>query len=133
VDSGTVVDAAVSRRLLESIFFPHGPLHDGAVIISGDRVVVAGSVLPLSINPDLPRDLGTRHRAAVGVTEESDAVAVVVSEETGGISLAVGGELTRNLDAAALRERLSDLLGPPLPVVGRRRTGPAAAAGDAAP
>jgi hypothetical protein len=89
--------------------------------------------LPLSINPDLPRDLGTRHRAAVGVTEESDAVAVVVSEETGGISLAVGGELTRNLDAAALRERLSDLLGPPLPALGRRRSGPATAAGDAAP
>lgn len=133
VDSGTIVDAALSRRLLESIFFPHGPLHDGAVIISGDRVLVAESLLPLSINPDLPKDLGTRHRAAVGVTEESDAVAVVVSEETGIISLAAGGELTRNLDAAALRQRLGDLLGPPLPLVGRRGAGPMAPIGDAAP
>ncbi len=133
VESGTVVDAAVSRRLLEAIFYPHGPLHDGAVIISGDRVLVAESLLPLSINPDLPKDLGTRHRAAAGVTEESDAIAVVVSEETGIISLAVGGEIVRNLDAAALRQRLSDVLGPPLPVVGRRRPGPVTTAGDAAP
>jgi len=133
VDSGTVVDAAVSRRLLEAIFHPHGPLHDGAVIISGDRVLVAGSLLPLSINPDLPKDLGTRHRAAAGVTEESDAIAVVVSEETGIISLAVGGEIVRNLDAATLRQRLSDVLGPPLPVVGRRRAGSVATTGDAAP
>jgi diadenylate cyclase len=133
VDSGTVVDAAVSRRLLESIFYPHGPLHDGAVIISGDRVLVAGSLLPLSINPDLPKDLGTRHRAAAGVTEESDAIAVVVSEETGTISLAVGGEMVRNLDASTLRQRLSDVLGPALPVVGRRRPSPVTTAGDAAP
>jgi len=106
VDSGTVVDAAVSRRLLESIFFPHGPLHDGAVIISGDRVVVAGSVLPLSINPELPRDLGTRHRAAVGVTEESDAVAVVVSEETGILSVAHNGRMIRRLDPQRLQNIL---------------------------
>jgi len=133
VDSGTVVDAAVSRRLLEAIFYPHGPLHDGAVIISGDRVLVAGSLLPLSINPDLPKDLGTRHRAAAGVTEESDAIAVVVSEETGIISLAVGGDIVRNLDAATLRQRLSDVLGPPLPVVGRRRPAPAPTSGDLSP
>ena len=133
VDSGTVVDAAVSRRLLEAIFYPHGPLHDGAVIISGDRVLVAGSLLPLSINPDLPKDLGTRHRAAAGVTEESDAIAVVVSEETGIISLAVGGEIIRYLDAATLRPRLSDVLGPPLPAIGRRRPGSVTAGGEISP
>jgi uncharacterized protein (TIGR00159 family) len=121
IDSGTVVDAFVSRRLLESIFYPYSPLHDGAVIVSRDRIVAAACFLPLSINPELPGDLGTRHRAAVGVTEEGDAVAIVVSEETGMISLVMGGEIARNLDAAALRQRLSELLGPPLRAFGRRR------------
>ena len=110
VDSGTPMDAVVSRRLLESIFYPYSPLHDGAVILSQDRIVAAACLLPLSINPDLPRDLGTRHRAAVGATEEGDAIAIVVSEEIGSISLAVGGEITRNLDGAALRQRLIQLL-----------------------
>lgn len=114
VDSGTAVDAMVSRRLLESIFFPYSPLHDGAVIISRDRIVAAGCFLPLSINPHLPRDLGTRHRAAVGVTEETDAIAIVVSEETGAISLVMGGEIAQHLDAASLRQRLGGVLGPPL-------------------
>ncbi|HSB73946.1 MAG TPA: diadenylate cyclase CdaA [Candidatus Methylomirabilis sp.] len=114
VDSGTAVDAMASRRLLESIFFPYSPLHDGAVILSRDRIVAAGCFLPLSINPRLPRDLGTRHRAAVGVTEETDAIAIVVSEETGAISLVMGGEITQHLDASALRQRLGGLLGPPL-------------------
>jgi uncharacterized protein (TIGR00159 family) len=126
LDSGTVVDALVSRRLLESIFYPYSPLHDGAVIISRDRIVAAACFLPLSINPELPGDLGTRHRAAVGVTEESDAIAIVVSEETGTISLVTGGEITRNLDAAALRQRLSHLLEPPLRAFGRRKAGLAA-------
>ncbi len=121
VDSGTVMDAVVSRRLLESIFYPYSPLHDGAVVISGDRIVAAACFLPLSINPELPGDLGTRHRAAVGVTEESDAIAIVVSEETGAISLVAGGEITRNLDAVALRQQLSEVLGPPLRAFGRRR------------
>jgi diadenylate cyclase len=112
VDSGTPVDAIVSRRLLESIFYPYSPLHDGAVILSQDRIVAASCFLPLSINPDLPRDLGTRHRAAVGVTEEGDAIAIVVSEETGVISLVVGGEITGDLDGAALRQRLTQLLRP---------------------
>ena len=110
VDSGTPMDAVVSRRLLESIFYPYSPLHDGAVILSQDRIVAAACLLPLSINPDLPRDLGTRHRAAVGATEEGDAIAIVESEEIGSISLAVGGEITRNLDGAALRQRLIQLL-----------------------
>ncbi len=121
VDSGTPVDALVSRRLLESIFYPYSPLHDGAVIISRDRIVAAACFLPLSISPELPRDLGTRHRAAVGVTEESDAIAIVVSEETGAISLVTGGEIVRNLDGAALRQRLSSLLGPAAPRSGRSR------------
>ncbi len=121
IDSGTVVDAQVSRRLLESIFYPYSPLHDGAVIISRDRIVAAACFLPLSIKPDLPGDLGTRHRAAVGVTEESDAIAIVISEETGTISLVTGGEIVRNLDAGALRQRLSQLLEPPLRVFGRRK------------
>ncbi len=123
IDSGTVVDAQVSRRLLESIFYPYSPLHDGAVIISRDRIVAAACFLPLSINPELPGDLGTRHRAAVGVTEETDAIAVVVSEETGSLSLVAGGELVRNLDGAALRQRLNELLGPPLQAFGRRKAG----------
>lgn len=123
IDSGTGVDAQVSRRLLESIFYPYSPLHDGAVIISGDRIVAAACFLPLSINPELPGDLGTRHRAAVGITEETDAIALVVSEETGGISLVTGGELVRNLDGSGLRQRLSELLGPPLQAFGRRKAG----------
>ena len=114
IDSGTALDALVSRRLLESIFYPYSPLHDGAVIISRDRVVAAGCFLPLSINADLAPDLGTRHRAAVGVTEESDAIAVVASEETGTVSLMAGGEMVRNLDPGTLRQRMSDLLGPRL-------------------
>ena len=113
VDSGTPLDAIVSRRLLESIFYPYSPLHDGAVILSRDRIAAASCFLPLSINSDLPRDLGTRHRAAVGITEEGDAIAIVVSEETGHISMVVGGEITGNLDGPALRQRLSRLLRPP--------------------
>jgi uncharacterized protein (TIGR00159 family) len=122
VDSGTTLDALVSRRMLESIFYPYSPLHDGAVIISRDRIVAAACFLPLSINPELPRDLGTRHRAAVGITEESDAIAIVISEETGMISLVAGGEILRNLDASTLRQRLSELLGPPLGAFSWRKT-----------
>lgn len=123
IDSGTVVDALVSRRLLESIFYPYSPLHDGAVVISRDRIVAGACFLPLSINPELPGDLGTRHRAAVGVTEETDAIAIVVSEERGTISLVAGGKLQGHLDAAALRQRLSELLGPPLKTFSRRKAG----------
>lgn len=112
VESGVPLDAVVSRRLLESIFYPLSPLHDGAVIIHGERVVAAGCFLPLALNPNLGRDLGTRHRAAIGVTEETDAVAIVVSEETGAISLVAGGEIGRDLDPLALRRRLAALLRP---------------------
>jgi diadenylate cyclase len=111
VDTGIKLDSEVSAALLETIFFPRSPLHDGAVVIQSGIIEAASCLLPLSQNTRLDAELGTRHRAAVGVSEESDAVAVVVSEESSIISLAVGGELTRNLDGASLRQQLIDLLG----------------------
>lgn len=104
--TGTVVDAAVSCELLKNIFFPKAALHDGAVVIRGDRIAAAGCVLPLTQNPDLSRDLGTRHRASIGITEHSDAVVVVVSEETGVISCVVGGNLRRYLTPETLKKLL---------------------------
>jgi len=111
VEGCVYIDAVVSVELLISIFYPMTPLHDGAVVIRGERVAFASCVLPLSRSADLPKKYGTRHRAALGISEESDAIAVVVSEETGEISLAVGGKLERNLDPEILRDRLSRLLG----------------------
>lgn len=111
VEPGINLDAVISRRLLESIFFPYSPLHDGAVIVNNGRIVAASCFLPLSLSPEVSRDLGTRHRAAIGITEETDAVAVVVSEETGTISLAYGGKIERDLDALAVRKRLGEILG----------------------
>jgi diadenylate cyclase len=111
IEAGVAVDGVVSRRLLESLFHPRTPLHDGAAILSEGRLAAASCLLPLSLNPDLSRELGTRHRAAIGLTEETDAVAVVVSEETGVISLAVGGEIEAVPDAEALRRRLAQLVG----------------------
>lgn len=107
VETGTRLDAAVTSELLLTIFTPHTTLHDGAVIIRGDRVVAAGCILPLSQNPRLTQALGTRHRAALGLAEETDAVVVVVSEETGGISIAADGKLVRRLDEGTLRSELS--------------------------
>ena len=107
---GVRLDAIVSADLLESIFVPYSPLHDGAVLIHGDRVVAAGCFLPLSRNLELGRALGTRHRAALGVSEETDAVAMVVSEETGRVSLAVEGRIENIVDAETLRDRLTDLV-----------------------
>ena len=107
---GVALDALVSSDLLTSLFLPYSPLHDGAVIVQGGRVVAAGCFLPLSRNTQLGRALGTRHRAALGIAEESDAVAVAVSEETGGISIAVSGHIESVSDATALRERLQELL-----------------------
>ena len=104
--TGTVVDAQVSTELLKNIFFPKAALHDGAVVIREDRVAAAGCVLPLTENPDLSRDLGTRHRAAIGISEHSDAVVVVVSEETGVISCATGGNLKRYLTPENLTKLL---------------------------
>jgi diadenylate cyclase len=110
VESGIRVDAAVSYDLLTTIFQQETPLHDGAVIISENRIAAAACFLPLTVNPKLDRDLGTRHRAAIGLTEESDALAVVVSEERGEISLALQGSIERRLTTADLRSRLQQLI-----------------------
>ena len=106
VENGIQLDAVASYDLLINIFAPDTPLHDGAVIIQGDRIAAAASFLPLTLNPELSKDFGTRHRAALGISEETDAVAVVVSEETGVISLAFDGQLIRGLDPKSLRNAL---------------------------
>jgi uncharacterized protein (TIGR00159 family) len=110
VEMGEPLDAKVSRDLLVSIFMPGSPLHDGAVIIQRGRLVAAGCILPLTLNPDVGRDTGTRHRAAMGLTEETDAVVIVVSEQTGHISVVEGGSMRVAEDAAALRPLLQDAL-----------------------
>ena len=107
---GVPLDALVSADLVVSLFLPYSPLHDGAVVIQGTRVAAAACFLPLTVNPELSRQLGSRHRAAIGVTEDTDALAVVVSEETGVISLTVDGVIERGLDPDRLQERLSTLL-----------------------
>ncbi|MGH9238656.1 MAG: diadenylate cyclase CdaA [Vicinamibacterales bacterium] len=111
IEGGIPLDATVTYDLMATIFQPGSPLHDGATIVQGDRVSAAACFLPLSVNPRVSRELGTRHRAAIGLTEENDAVAIVVSEETGIISLAIAGDLERGLTADALRIRLRALLG----------------------
>jgi diadenylate cyclase len=110
VESGIPLNADVSYDLLTTIFQPGAPMHDGAVIIQEDRVAAAACFLPLTVSPTFDRDLGTRHRAAIGVTEESDAVAVVVSEERGEVSIALDGRIERNLSPDALRSRLLELI-----------------------
>lgn len=112
VRSGTLLDAAVSGELLKNIFFVKAPLHDGAVIIRDGRVLGAGCMLPLSKNANLSRDLGMRHRAGIGVSEGSDAVVVIVSEETGSISVALGGMLKRHLKPETLNQLLCNELIP---------------------
>jgi len=119
VESGVALDARLSYDLLATIFRPSAPLHDGAVIIRGDRVSAAACFLPLSMNPVLSTQLGTRHRAGIGITEETDAIAIIVSEETGSISLAVGGAIERDLTVDQLRDRMGTLLRryvPPTPL-----------------
>jgi diadenylate cyclase len=106
IESGIAIDAALSYDLLVAIFSPGAPLHDGAVIIQKDRITAAACFLPLTVDPKLSKELGTRHRAAIGVTEESDAVVIVVSEETGIISIVVGGQIERSFDGNSLRQRL---------------------------
>ena len=112
VESGIPLDARISSELLVTIFATNVPTHDGAVIIEGNRIASASSLFPLSQNLELVRGLGTRHRAAIGLTEETDAVCVVVSEETGGISVSVYGKLTRDLDEDGLRRVLKSLFRP---------------------
>lgn len=119
IESGVPLDARLSYDLLATIFRPSAPLHDGAVIVHGDRIVAAACFLPLSMNPVLSTQLGTRHRAGIGITEETDAIAIIVSEETGGISLAVAGTIERELTVERLRDRMGKLLRryvPPTPM-----------------
>src|SRR5258707_721510 len=110
IESGVALDAHLSYDLLATVFRPSAPLHDGAVIVQKDRIAAAACFLPLSMNPVLSTQLGTRHRAGIGITEETDAIAVVVSEETGAVSLAVSGTIERDLTIEQLRERIGDLL-----------------------
>jgi diadenylate cyclase len=110
IESGVPLDARLSYDLLATLFRPSAPLHDGAAIVQHDRIAAAACFLPLSMNPVLSTQLGTRHRAGIGITEETDAVAVIVSEETGAISLAVKGNIERDLTVERLRERLTQLL-----------------------
>lgn len=107
VETGIKIDGVVSSEFLVNIFIPNTPLHDGAVILRGDRVAAAGCFLPLSENTNIQKELGTRHRAAIGLTEVSDALVIIVSEETGAISVALDGALSRFLDEKTLRELLS--------------------------
>ena len=113
-DKGVRLDATLTRQLLINIFFKNSPLHDGAVIVRADRIVAARCIMPLS-EGELPGSFGTRHRAALGISEESDAVAVIVSEQTGGISLAHDGQIDRDLTGDQLRASLLALLEPPPP------------------
>ena len=110
IKTGTVVNADVTVPLLKNIFFNKAPLHDGAVIIRGGRICAAGCFLAMSTNDDIIKDLGTRHRSAIGMSENSDAIIIVVSEETGTISLAIDGQLRRNYDYNTLKAELSNLL-----------------------
>jgi len=111
IEVGTRLDARVTRELLESVFMPHSPMHDGALVIQKGRATAARCFLPLSVDPNLSRALGTRHRAAVGLTEETDAAAIVISEEQGSISLVVEGKVTQDLDGPQMRISLERLFG----------------------
>lgn len=109
-ESGTKMDSKLSPELLATIFFPHTPLHDGGVIINNERIIAAGCVFPLSHQSSLSKSLGTRHRAAIGLTEETDAICVIVSEETGTISVAYRGRISRGMDEEKLRRLLGRVL-----------------------
>jgi len=112
VESGVPLDSRVSSELINTIFMPNTPLHDGGIVIREGRIVAAACLFPLTDNPKVSKTLGTRHRAAIGLTEETDAIAIVVSEETGIISLALGGRITRNLDDKKLTNLLKSLYSP---------------------
>jgi diadenylate cyclase len=110
IESGIALDAQLTYDLLVSIFQPTSPLHDGAVILQGERVAAAACFLPLTVSARFGRELGSRHRAAIGVTEENDAISIVVSEETGVISLAMNGQIERRIEPDQLRQRLASLI-----------------------
>ncbi|MBI5197934.1 MAG: TIGR00159 family protein [Nitrospirae bacterium] len=120
VEMGITLEAKISKELLTSIFLPSSPMHDGAIILKGARVIAAGCFLPLTLSENISKTLGTRHRAAIGITEETDAVVIVVSEETGTVSVSSGGKMTRELDAVALRRVLTRMF----IREGDRRSGP---------
>ncbi len=109
VEIGTTLDAKVTKELLLSIFHPTSPIHDGAVVIRGNRVVAAGCFLPITSSPELSKSMGSRHRAGLGLSEETDAVVIVVSEETGNISMVINGKFETHLDMGTLRDMLTDL------------------------
>ena len=109
VETGTVIDAQISEQLIGNIFYEGSPLHDGALIVRGDRLRAAGCVLPLTQNKELSKELGTRHRAGIGITENSDALTIIVSEETGVISIAQNGKLTRFLDIKSVEKTLFNI------------------------
>jgi diadenylate cyclase len=113
IASGTKLEATISAALIQNVFVTNTPLHDGALIIRGNRLEAAACLLPLSSNDEISKDLGTRHRAAIGLTERSDALVIIVSEETGTISLAQEGKLTRYLDGTMLETLLYNLLHTP--------------------
>ena len=112
IESGTIINAKLSRELVENVFFPKAPMHDGALIIRDGRAYAAGCILPLTRNTDISSSLGTRHRAAIGMSQESDAVVVVVSEETGNISIAYGGTLQQNVSSGVMRDFMINKLIP---------------------
>jgi len=110
INTGTIVDAKASPDLICNVFYPKSPLHDGTVVIRSGRISAAGCILPLTTNSDLSKELGTRHRAAIGMSENSDALVVVVSEETGNISIALNGSITRGFNSITLKSYLNNLL-----------------------
>jgi diadenylate cyclase len=124
-ESGIALDAVLTYDLLVTIFSPNTPLHDGAVIIQRNRIIAAGCFLPLTLDPLLSKELGTRHRAAIGITEETDSIAVIVSEETGIVSVASGGTITRNLDGSGLRTLLENVMSASSPRAAESRKGAA--------
>ncbi len=109
METGTVIDAQITAQMIGTIFYEGTPLHDGAVIVRGDKLYAAGCVLPLTQNKELNKELGTRHRAGIGITENSDALVIIVSEETGVISVAQNGKLTRFLDGKKIEKKLLNL------------------------
>jgi len=113
IESGVAVDSRVSSELLNTIFMPHTPLHDGGVVIQNGRIIAAGCLFPLTQSPKINKNLGTRHRAAVGLTDETDALVIVISEETGVVSLAREGRLQRNIDSESLVKALNKVFGQP--------------------
>jgi diadenylate cyclase len=109
VEMGTLLDAKVSKEILLTVFHPTSPIHDGAVVIKGNRIIAAGCFLPIALSPEVSKALGTRHRAGIGLTEETDAIAVIVSEETGTISVSIAGKLQSPVDMGTLRDMLTEL------------------------